>query len=142
MTSKFNISLAVTLGLALAGQTVASAQNSSELSSFERPYGYGYGQEERPIDNVGLRDANGNLTITNGLIQGGSGLGFGLNTQWGQTDGFYGATGFGNSNTGTAVGNQLNVITQGNWNTVIIDSTQINNGNQTAVLNGELNLDD
>ena len=33
---------------------------------------------------------------------------------------------------GTAVGNQLNVITQGNWNTVIVNSTQINNGNQTT----------
>lgn len=42
--------------------------------------------------------------------------------------------------TGTAVGNQLNVITTGNYNTVIIDSTQINNGDQTVVLNGELDL--
>jgi holdfast attachment protein HfaA len=41
---------------------------------------------------------------------------------------------------GTAVGNQLNVITQGSWNTVIVDSTQINNGNQTTVLNGKIDL--
>ena len=42
--------------------------------------------------------------------------------------------------TGTAIGNQLNVITNGNYNTVIIDSTQINNGDQTVVLKGELDL--
>ena len=44
--------------------------------------------------------------------------------------------------TGTAVGNQLNVITNGNNNTVIIDSTQINNGDQNVFLNGELDLND
>jgi holdfast attachment protein HfaA len=41
---------------------------------------------------------------------------------------------------GTAIGNQLNVVTNGNNNTVIIDSTQINNGDQSVVLNGELDL--
>ena len=43
---------------------------------------------------------------------------------------------------GTAVGNQLNVITNGSNNTIIIDATQINNGDQSVVLNGELNLND
>ena len=38
------------------------------------------------------------------------------------------------------MGNQLNVITQGNWNTVIVNSTQINNGNQTTALNGKIDL--
>jgi holdfast attachment protein HfaA len=41
------------------------------------------------------------------------------------------ATGIGAS---SAIGNQLNVITQGNYNTVIIDSTQINNGDISAVI--------
>ncbi len=141
MTTKTTLNIAAALALALAGHATASAQ-SAGLSNYERPYGMGYGQEERPISGYNLRDGNGNLTITNGLIQGGSGLGYGLNTQWGQTDGFFGATGFGNANTGTAIGNQLNVITQGNYNTVIIDSTQINNGDQTAILNGELDLND
>ena len=141
MTTKTTLNIAAAFALALAGHATASAQ-SAGLSNYERPYGMGYGQEERPINGYNLRDGNGNLTITNGLIQGGSGLGYGLNTQWGQTDGFFGATGFGNANTGTAIGNQLNVITQGNYNTVIIDSTQINNGDQTAILNGELDLND
>jgi len=141
MTTKTTLNIAAALALALAGHASASAQGEG-LSSYERPYGMGYGQEERPISGYNLRDGKGNLTITNGLIQGGSGLGYGLNTQWGQTDGFFGATGFGNANTGTAIGNQLNVITQGNYNTVIIDSTQTNNGDQTAILNGELDLND
>jgi holdfast attachment protein HfaA len=141
MTTKTTLTTTAALVLALAGHAAATAQ-SSGLSKYERPYGFGYGQEDRPVDGYGLRDRNGNLTITNGLIQGGSGLGYGLNTEWGQTDGFFGATGFGNANTGTAIGNQLNVITQGNYNMVIIDSTQINNGDQTAVLNGELDLND
>ena len=32
----------------------------------------------------------------------------------------------------TAIGNNLTVITQGSWNTVIVNSTQINNGDVTA----------
>jgi holdfast attachment protein HfaA len=39
------------------------------------------------------------------------------------------------SGTGTAIGNQLNVNTSGSFNTVIVNSTQINNGDQTVNLN-------
>ena len=113
----------------------ASAQEASSVSEFERPYGYGYGEETRPF-SANTRDALGNRVIINGLIEGGSGLGTGLYTGWGQTDGDAGMIG-----SGTAVGNQLNVITNGSNNTIIIDSTQINNGDQTVVLNGELDLE-
>lgn len=126
----------------LAGLTLiaiaphANAQAASSTSQFERPYGYSYGQESQPY-SAGTRDASNNRVIVNGLIEGGTGLGLSLNTGWGQTEGGYGMIG-----SGTAVGNQLNVITNGNNNTVIIDSTQINNGDQNVVLNGELNLND
>ena len=52
-------------------------------------------------------------------------------------------TGFGQLGGATAIGNNLNVTVQGNWNTVIIDSTQINNGDVTAnvELNGQVDLD-
>lgn len=113
----------------------ASAQEASSVSEFERPYGYGFGEESRPF-SAGSRDTLGNRVIINGLIEGGSGLGTGLYTGWGQTDGAAGMIG-----SGTAVGNQLNVITHGSNNTIIIDSTQINNGDQTVVLNGELDLE-
>ena len=112
----------------------AGAQAASSLSEFERPYGFAYGEESQPFD-AGTRDAYGNRLIINGLIEGGSGLGTSLSTGWGQTQGASGMLG-----TGTAVGNQLNVITNGSNNTIIIDSTQINEGDQTVVLNGELDF--
>ncbi|MEM9938512.1 MAG: holdfast anchoring protein HfaA [Pseudomonadota bacterium] len=120
----------VPLGLA----SPAAAQAASVTSEFERPYGYAYGEESRPFD-AGTRDRLGNRVIINGLIEGGTGLGTSLYTGWGQTDGASGMLG-----TGTAIGNQLNVITNGSNNTIIIDSTQINNGDQTVVLNGELDF--
>lgn len=118
----------------LAAALPANAQEASSVSEFERPYGYGYGDETRPF-SARTRDRLGNRVVINGLIEGGSGLGTGLYTDWGQTDGAHGMIG-----TGTAVGNQLNVITNGSNNTIIIDSTQINNGDQTVVLNGELDF--
>ena len=120
----------------IAVAPTANAQAASSTSEFERPYGYGYGQESQPF-SAGSRDVHNNRVIVNGLIEGGTGLGYSLNTGWGQTGGASGMIG-----TGTAVGNQLNVITNGNNNTVIIDSTQINNGDQNVYLNGELNLND
>ena len=125
------------LGLVLGAAPVAAlAQEAGYLSEFERPYGFGYGEETRPFD-ARSRDGFGNRVIINGLIEGGSGLGTSLYTGWGQTEGASGMLG-----TGTAVGNQLNVITNGSNNTVIIDATQINNGDQSVVLNGELDLND
>ena len=60
--------------------------------------------------------------------------------------GLSGAGFSGGSYSGQAIGNQLNVITNGNYNTVIVNSTQINNGNQTATsstaLNGKIDLND
>ena len=136
---KFNTdSITGLLGLAaltaIAVVPQAEAQAASTVSEFERPYGFGFGQESQPY-SAASRDASGNRVIVNGLLEGGTGLGSGLYTGWGQTEGAAGMIG-----TGTAVGNQLNVITTGNYNTVIIDSTQINNGDQTVVLNGELDL--
>ncbi len=130
------VATAFGLAGAFALAAPANAQAASYTSEFERPYGYGYGQEQRPFD-ANTRDRLGNRVIINGLIEGGSGLGTGLYTGWGQTDGASGMLG-----SGTAVGNQLNVITNGSNNTIIIDSTQINNGDQTVILNGELDLND
>ncbi|MEM1105043.1 MAG: holdfast anchoring protein HfaA [Pseudomonadota bacterium] len=137
------ISAALVVGLACGGMHGhAAAQEASALSAFERPYGFGYGQESQPF-SAGTRDPNGNRVIVNGLIEGGSGLGLGLNTGWGQTSGAAGLLGGpGSAASGNAVGNQLNVITNGSYNTIIIDSTQINSGDQTVSLNGEIDLND
>lgn len=127
----------LTLAIGLSGiGAAASAQEAGSLAEFERPYGFGYGEENRPF-SAATRDRLGNRVVINGMIGGGTGLGTSLFTGWGQTEGAAGMLG-----TGSALGNQLNVITNGSNNTVIIDATQINTGDQTVVLNGELNLND
>lgn len=123
------------LGLA-AAPFAAHAQDAS----WNQPYG------ARSSENSGWnnphRDANGNLEIVNGIMTTGSGsestlsqlqLGGGAGVQYGQA-------------TSTAIGNQLNVITTGNYNTVIVNSEQINNGDvnaaSTTTLGGEEQSDD
>ena len=91
--------------------------------------GYGAGVQNQ-ASNYSMRDANGNLTLVNGqvapsIFQQGSGaqyVGGGVGMGGG------GST-YGQAN---AIGNQLSVVVLGNHNTTIIDSTQTNNGNQTA----------
>jgi holdfast attachment protein HfaA len=77
-----------------------------------------------------LRDANGNLEVVNGQITSSSftELG-GVQTFNPSSTGGVGGGTFGQA---TAVGNQLNVVTAGSNNIVIVDSNQINNGDQTA----------
>lgn len=124
---------------ALAQTTSPAAQISGE---FERPFGFGYGQEQSSYD-ANTRDASGNRVILDGRIMTGMDQST-LSTVTASAGAWAQATagaGFGNVySSGTAVGNQLNVITQGNWNTVIVNSTQINNGNQSTVLNGKIDL--
>ena len=116
--------LLTTLGATVALAGAASAQTPDRVGEFERPFGLGYGAVESPIE-TSTRDANGNRVIVNGRFANEGSLSGGLMDQaFGADAGLY------------AVGNQLNVITQGNWNTVIIDSTQINNGDVTAVIQG------
>jgi len=140
------------VGLALVGGAVglltmpALAQPPSPAArvsgEFDRPFGFGYGEEQASYD-ASTRDASGNRIILDGRIQTGmdqSSLSssYGSAGSWSQSST---GAGFGAGiASGTAVGNQLNVITQGSWNTVIVNSTQINNGNQTTVLNGKIDL--
>jgi holdfast attachment protein HfaA len=113
-----------TLGV-LALAAPASAQAPESVGDVERAFGMGWDSFDKPIE-ASTRDANGNRTIINGQIQIEGSLTGGL------MDGSY-STGLGSSQ---AIGNQLNVVTQGNWNTVIVDSTQINNGDISAVTEG------
>lgn len=127
------------LALPASAQTNRAAQVSGE---FDRPFGFSYGQEQSPYD-ANTRDGNGNRIILDGRIMTGMDQST-LATSSASAGAWAQATagaGFGSGVAqGTAVGNQLNVITQGNWNTVIVNSTQINNGNQTSVLNGKIDL--
>ena len=106
-------------GSLLAAALPAQAQEASSVSEFERPYGFGFGDESRPF-SANTRDRLGNRVIINGLIQ----TGVGVSAQLGLNSGV--------GSTSTAIGNQLNVNVTGRWNTVIINSTQINNGDINA----------
>ncbi len=129
--------------LAVCGLTLvatplsALAQAAQSAGQFNTPYGKAYNNFNQPYD-ARTRDANGNRTIINGRMF----LGSQSNLSFGLGGGFFGngsntgVGGFGGAGAG-AIGNQLNVVTVGSWNTVIVDSTQINNGNQTVNLDGQ-----
>jgi holdfast attachment protein HfaA len=109
------------------------AQSASNSGQFNVPYGKPYNDFNQPFD-ARTRDANGNRTIVNGRMF----LGQQSNLSLGIGGSFFGSStsGVGGFGGGGAIGNQLNVITNGSWNTVIIDSTQINNGNQNVNISG------
>ena len=83
---------------------------------------------DRIVDGIIQAGANSYSSATGGVSSSFSGVG-----------GANGGTAIGGS---TAIGNSLNVVVQGNHNTVIVNSTQTNNGNVTAgtSLNGTLRL--
>jgi holdfast attachment protein HfaA len=117
----------------------AAVAQISTASSYNSPYGMTQAQENQTV-NPSLRDSNGNLALVNGQFQSSS-----MSQQSGvQSMGVLGNggttlgsnAGFGPVGSSSAIGNSLNVITTGSDNTVIVDSTQTNNGNQTATVNG------
>lgn len=121
------------LGLSLALPPLAMAQNagSSALAQYQSGYGASRYTTARP-NSGSTRDANGNRLVVNGLIQNGA-------SQYSST-----TTGVGSNSTtstrttlggSTAIGNSLNVVVQGNNNTVVVNSTQTNNGNVQAGTN-------
>lgn len=103
----------------------ALAQSASD---FQRPWGTSPGQQSEPY-RAGTRDANNNRVVLNGVMQ----TGVGVQAAGNGTGGVGGNSSTGNQyNSATAIGNQLNVVVNGNWNTVVVNSTQTNNGNVTA----------
>jgi holdfast attachment protein HfaA len=93
-------------------------------------YGRAPGEENRLVD-FGGRDANGNRLIVDGVIQTGEDQSVFARAGGGGVAGSMSGVGaLGGSS--TAIGNNLVVVTQGSWNTVIVNSSQTNNGNVTA----------
>lgn len=133
------------LGAALLlAPTTAAAQSagSSGMGSYQAGYGGSRYTTARP-QTGSTRDQNGNRLIVDGIIQAGansySSASGGVSSSYSGVGGGNGGTAIGGS---TAIGNSLNVVVQGNHNTVIVNSRQINNGNVTAGtnLNGTLRL--
>ncbi len=135
------------MGAAITAGGAQAQMIGNNASSYNTPYGMTPAQENAPVD-ASLRDANGNLTVVDGVftsatmsqqtgvqqssVLGSAALGASMGT--GQTltgAGFGGQTTIGQA---TAIGNSLNVITVGTGNTVIVNSSQTNNGNQTATI--------
>ena len=121
--------------LALPAMAAAQSAGSSGMGSYQAGYGGSRYTTARP-QTGSTRDQNGNRLIVDGIIQ--AGASSYSSASGGVSSSFSGA----GSNNGTAIGNSLNVVVQGDHNTVIVNSTQTNNGNVTAgtSLNGTLRL--
>ncbi len=116
--------------IAVSGSSSPALAQSmtSNSASFNAGYGRTAGAENRPVD-VSTRDANGNRVIVDGLILTGEDQSTFSSTS-GAVDAFAGV-GAG-SGGASAIGNNLVVVTQGNYNTVIVTSKQTNTGSVTA----------
>ena len=117
--------------------TAAYAQTTTNPSEWSRPYGQAYGTETQAY--AGTR-RGGNRVVVNGIMQTGVGVsartsvftqsaaGVGVNTSTGS---LLSNSLFASANA-SAVGNQLNVVVNGNYNTVVVNNRQTNTGNITA----------
>ncbi|MDC7685244.1 holdfast anchoring protein HfaA [Asticcacaulis sp. BYS171W] len=126
----FNIYAVTAFGaLSLIGGAASAQTMSTTSTGFETGYGRTRGQEEQAV-NVSTRDANGNRVLLDGVIVTGSDNSvYSQSKTYGAGDSYSGAGALGGA---TAIGNNLSVTVSGNYNTVIVNSTQINNGNITA----------
>jgi holdfast attachment protein HfaA len=129
----------VLVAAALPVAALAQSSGSAGLGAYSAGYGGSRYTTAQP-QSGSTRDSNGNRLIVNGIIQTGA-------SAYSATSGGVGSSGHvsGNGQTigsSTAIGNSLNVVVQGNHNTVIVNSSQVNNGNVTAGtdLNGTLRL--
>jgi len=118
------IALLASAAVLAAAPAFAQTMNANS-ASYNAGWGRSSDQENQPI-NPSMRDANGNLLVVNGVIMNST-------SQSLLSGGGVSTSGSGAFASGaTAIGNSLSVVTQGNDNTVIIDSRQTNNGTVTA----------
>ncbi len=111
----------------VAGQAQAQAMTTNS-ADFNAGYGRVAGSENHPVE-ISTRDGNGNRIIVDGLMLTGEDQSNFSSTS-GVVDSYAGVGAL--SGGATAIGNNLTVVTQGNYNTVIINSTQTNTGAVTA----------
>jgi holdfast attachment protein HfaA len=124
---------ALAFGLAVAALAIAASAQAQTMTANSGSYNAGYGRtsdQENQAVNPQMRDANGNLVIVDGVIEAGADSSVFANA--GASGAFDTVAGVGASGGASAVGNNLVVITQGNDNTVIVNSKQTNSGNISA----------
>lgn len=154
---RLRLAAAIALAASLLASTGAQAQSARNparqtVDEFERPTGIAFGAEEAPYD-ASTRDLAGNRLIIDGIIVPNgdpSSLPVPLDRALGVNTGFANSSLFTSTGTvagtaasrqsGAAIGNQINVTTNGSNNTVIVNARQTNTGAQTVILNGSLNL--
>jgi holdfast attachment protein HfaA len=132
--------LLVTSALFVSAGVAAAQSASSSFSGFSKSAS----SYEAPI-NVATRDANGNMEIVDGVMQSPAGSIFSnLASSGVSSSTATSGAGVVASGQAVAIGNNLNVSVSGNYNTVIVNSSQTNTGAVSAstVLNGKVNLDD
>lgn len=122
--------------LAATALCAPAAAQESHPSDWSRPYGQAPGQETRPY--AGARTRAGNRVVINGIIQTGVGVSAQASAYGSAQSGAGAGVGgggysgpFANANA-SAIGNQLNVVVNGNYNTVVVNSRQTNTGDVTA----------
>ena len=126
---KLALALVAVLGVtALAGAAQAQTMNANS-AGYNAGYGRTAAQENQPV-GYSLRDANGNLVIVDGVIESGEDNSVFANIGAGGAGDT--VSGVGSSGNASAVANNLQVVTEGDNNTVIVNSTQTNSGNVTA----------
>ena len=135
--------LALGAGLAaaaLAGSARAQS-GSGTLSSFQQGFNGGLNTFESQV-NVSTYANGTNTVFVDGVSQIGSDQSVfsKVGSTGGASDKYAGAGAIGGA---SAIGNNLSVNVSGDYNTVVVNSTQVNNGNvsATTVLNGKVNLD-
>ena len=111
-------------------QTMSAASLAASSKSLDSGYG-GARDMVTGAFNPSTRDANNNRIVQDGLIQTGQGGSSVLSSSimGGAATAQSGAI----TSTNYAVGNLINVQVGGSWNTVVLNTTQINNGAVTAI---------
>jgi holdfast attachment protein HfaA len=114
-------------GVAMTSEAQAQSMGAS-AASYESGYGATLGKLQTAVD-PSTRDANGNRVILDGVMLTGSDNSVYARGSSGAGDSYSGAGALGGA---SAIGNNLQVTVNGSHNTLVINSTQINNGNITA----------
>jgi len=115
--------------LALLALTATTAAQAGDWTNSGMYNGYG-ATTQNQASAYSMRDGNGNLTMVNGQVTSAQ-----YSANSGAQSAYAGGVGTGAAGSygqATAIGNSLNVTVIGTHNTTIIDSQQINNGDQTA----------
>jgi holdfast attachment protein HfaA len=132
------IAAPLTAGLVMLGGAAQAQTINTNSASFNGGFNRAPGSENQPVD-VQMTDINGNLVVVNGQVTSAAagslfasaGAVASASGMAGAADSFSGAGGA----SASAIGNNLSVVTEGNNNTVIVNSVQTNNGNVTATAN-------